>query len=168
MSLQALIEKMRELTDVHEQAYQLANAKKDVLIKGDIDSLAKIVQQENGIIRKMSMLEAERQQIVIDLVQQLGIASHEPMRLSDLLASLPNSPLKEELQDLFRRLSKLLLDLQQLNELNQQLIENSLAFVNYSLELFTDTEVDQVYQKPDAAGQEFPYQYRRSIFDTKA
>lgn len=168
MSLQALIDKMQELMHVHEHAYQLANQKKDVLIKGDIGSLAKIVQQENGMIKTMSNLEAERQQIVSDLVQQLGIASDPPIRLSDLLAKLPSSSLKEKLQDSYTRLSKLLLDLQQLNQLNQQLIENSLAFVNYSLEIFTDTGQEQVYQKPDAVGSENPYQYRRSIFDTKA
>ncbi len=167
MSLQLLCRNLREIIGTNQQIYQLATEKKDILIVGNIDALARVVQQEGELIKRMGKLEAERQQLVNHIIQQYDIRQNE-VRLSDLLAQVPNSPDKEELSQLFVELSALLSEVHSLNELNQQLIENSLDFVNYSIELFTDTEDEQIYQKPIAQDTSSTNYQRRSIFDTKA
>lgn len=168
MSLQRLCNNLREIIAINQSIYKLAAEKKDVLIRGDIDTLAKIVQQEGELIKAMSKRESERQQCVQDVISVYRVESSDEIRLTDLLEHLPSSSEKEELSHLFMELSAQLSDLQTLNELNQQMIENSLEFVNYSIELFTEMPEEQVYQKPVSRETSAnPYQ-RRSIFDTKA
>lgn len=168
MSLQALSHNLREIVNTNQQIYDLAMQKKEVLIAGDIEALATLVQRESELIKVISALENGRQQLVNTIIAEYRLTQTEPIRVSDLLAVLPNSEAKTELGQLFDELSKLLSDLGVANQLNQELIENSLQFVNYSIDLFTDPEDDRVYQKPIAHDNgTAPYQ-RRSIFDTRA
>lgn len=167
MSLQLLCRNLREIIVTNKHILQLATEKKEILIAGNIDALARIVQQESELIKTMSKLESERQHLVNNIIQQYDMQQDE-VRLSDLLAQIPSSTEKEELSQLFIELSVILSEIHSLNELNQQLIENSLEFVNYSIDLFTDPADEQVYQKPIAHDHGSLNYQRRSIFDTKA
>lgn len=168
MSLQALCRNLSEIIETNRQIYKLASQKKEVLIVGNIDALAKIVQQESELIKTMSLLEAGRQQLVNDVIQQYNVSQTETVRLADLLAHIPDSPDKEQLNQLYSDLNTLLSEVQSMNELNQQLIQNSLEFVNYSIELYTEVPEEQIYHKPVAQDTGAAHPQRRSIFDTKA
>ncbi len=168
MSLQALCRNLTNIIESNQQIYALALRKKEILIAGNIDSLAKIVQQESDLIKTMGLLEAGRQQLVNDVIQEYKVNQTETILLTDLLAHIPDSAEKEELNQLYTRLNTLLSDVQSMNELNQQLIENSLEFVNYSIELFTEVPDEQIYHKPAVQDSGSIGSQRRSIFDTKA
>src|SRR5699024_5672202 len=74
---------------------------------------------------------------------------------------------KEMLDQLQEELLIVILQLKRQNEFNQQLIEESLAFVNLSLDLMVPHQEDISYKRPDDEEHD-RYDRGHSLFDSKA
>lgn len=140
-----IIEVLEQLIAEHERMLKLANHKKEVLIAGKIDELARIVQFESRCISTIQSLELEREKHISLYLMQRGIRK-ETCYLSDLIEMEPNPDMKLELSRCQLRLGNLVKELQNVNHLNQRLIEQSLAYVNLSLEELTAPAEEHVYK----------------------
>jgi len=132
---------MMELIKEHEHLLRLGREKQQVLIRNDVQALQRLVQEELKHIQQVERLDAQRQWHIQQMLGQVtgnesGVVSETGIRLRDLLGQMPLSPDKERLEGLALSLRRLLEELRHVNEQNRQLIEQSLAFVHYSMELF--------------------------------
>ncbi|WCN38131.1 flagellar protein FlgN [Aneurinibacillus uraniidurans] len=149
-----IIEILERLIVEHDRMMKLANHKKEVLITGKIDELARIVQFESRCISTIQSLELEREKQISLYLMQRGIRK-ETCYLSDLIELESNPDVKLELARCQMQLGNLVKELQELNHLNQRLIEQSLEFVNMSLEEMTAPAEEPVYkptQQPQGRG----------------
>ncbi|WCK54200.1 flagellar protein FlgN [Aneurinibacillus sp. Ricciae_BoGa-3] len=143
-----IIDVLEQLIREHERMLKLAKQKKEVLIAGAIADLARIIQFESRSIKNIQALELERERHVSLYFMLRGVRK-ETVYLSDLIEAAGDSEAGRALHRCQQRLNNLLKELKNLNELNQQLIQQSLAYVNLTLEeMTTPVEDHYTYRKP--------------------
>lgn len=165
--LEELIDTLNEMVTAHQGLLQLAKKKKETLISGSIHELASIVQEESESIAKITELDRRRNECVDDFLKHKGIVP-EPMALSDMMKLVEDEETKESLEETGYRLREVVSELKELNTLNQQLLEQSLSYVNFSLDMLTESpDQDMTYSDQKPGGGKGAGSSRR-FFDTKA
>ena len=118
MSVDDVREQMREEINLLRQLVDLASAKKEALLKNDLEALKGIVGEE------------EKTLAVIERFQQ---------------ADDTEGSAGADFQDMRVERAALLARLKEINLLNQQLLEDALAVVEYSLRLILGEEENNLY-----------------------
>ncbi|MBP1157807.1 MULTISPECIES: flagellar protein FlgN [unclassified Paenibacillus] len=166
MSLEALLQTMAELNDVHNTLLDLAERKKHVLIHNEVEQLTQIVNKENKLLKRIGELDQQRVEATGAFLMEKGYKPNPRVTVSDLTKIIFNIDEKKMLMDEQKRLMAMIRKLRERNQLNQQLLEHSLAFVNYSLDLIVGApEDDVVYTNPQ---QQTYGTKRQGLFDTRA
>ncbi|ARK32099.1 flagellar protein FlgN [Halalkalibacter krulwichiae] len=164
MSIKAITQLIERLFEIHEQLYHLAVDKLEPIKKGDMKALEQIVREESKLAHKLQTTEMLRQKVVRTYLFEQGEAK-EGATMTDV----KRYATKEEAEKL-ELLQQQLLDyaqkLKQQNELNQDLIAESLRFVNLSLDLMVPHQEDVSYHPHEH--EDRPIGNGRSIFDSKA
>lgn len=162
--METLYDLLDNLIQLHRAMYTLASQKKDVLVKGKIDELVAITRQEQKLIKGVTAAETARQTVVKELSVEKGFALQEGT-LAELIKLTTSAEEKVRLTSYRDELTRVVTELRNANDLNQQLLEQSLDFVNMTLDLITDTpEDDYIYGKPDHDIR----QANRTFFNKKA
>ncbi|WP_136607142.1 flagellar protein FlgN [Paenibacillus dokdonensis] len=166
MPLQPLIESLVRLNDEHKLMLNLAQDKKNAVMNNDIDSLIQILNYESRYMKKIEQLESERQENCYIFLREKGIKSLLKLNLTELLRLVFDPQEKQQLKDIQLELANTLHELKQINDLNQQLISQALAFVDYSLDLLGATSGEEpTYTHP--AGKS-GNSNRSGLFDARA
>src|SRR5690242_7869457 len=100
----------------HEQLLSLAQRKKEVLIKGDMEALNVIVKEEVAFIHRIERLEAERMALGRLLAVRLQV-SVEQVTASRLLELAVDAEEKQGIKALTDRLRNVFEELKSLNDL---------------------------------------------------
>ncbi|XEC97530.1 flagellar protein FlgN [Paenibacillus tarimensis] len=160
-----ILQTLERQSELYGQLLKTAKEKTPVLIRNDMEQLNSILQKERKLIAEAESLERDRMLHTNRHFAQVGIWSRTNT-LRDLIVTVSNPEQKKLLLQKQKELSELLQSLQKDNELNQQLVQQSLAFINYSIDLMIDDPAeDVVYRHPQKA---FPGNSRNRMFDTKA
>jgi flagellar biosynthesis/type III secretory pathway chaperone len=165
--LSPFISTLEELITIHVQLVQTAERKKSILVQGDIDALSKLIQEESKLVRQLGKLEEERMFQMNQYLAGKGIQAEE-MTLTQFLSVIPSSVEREEVRILAEKLQSAVSKLKENNELNGKLIQDSLNYVNHSIELLTDSNDPMTYKSPTKKLNQPPSTPGRSFFDTKA
>ncbi|MGG3449212.1 flagellar protein FlgN [Domibacillus aminovorans] len=121
-----LVDTLEKQLALHKSLLQLAQLKTDAVKKGDMDELNRIVREEQKHVGAITILEKRR-------------ASESDETVSELLPSLPQEEqvraeaVRDELIDVLSQLKEV-------NELNVQLVEQSLQFVHLQLDLLAPAD----------------------------
>ncbi|EGL83791.1 FlgN family protein [Caldalkalibacillus thermarum TA2.A1] len=167
--MRMLIATLEELIQAHEMMLDIAQKKQEVLVKGDVQQLSALLQEEGTWLKQVSKLEHERQFQVEDCLRRLGLKAEEDITLSRLLPLIPDKEERNQVEALATQLLEIIGRLQRQNELNMRLTQDALKAVNHSLEVLTQSEPELTYQKPEQNGKNHSSEpSRRSFFDTKA
>ena len=114
-----------------------------------MDALQLLLRNEQKHISAISIIDKERQKTVA------GLFPDQPnLTITECIPQLEISSEQESIVAIQEQLMQVLRELKDINELNQQLIQQSLQFVNLQLDLLLPNELDN-YSK-EQAGQE-PY-----------
>lgn len=165
-TIQALLDTMDKLLGLHESLLELANDKTQMLVRNEVDKLNQIINKESKLVRLIAEIEQERVQVINEYLLSRGYNPNPKITISDLVRVIFKAEDKQGLSKVQMSLLQVLLELKKRNAINQQLIEQSLAFIDYSLDLVLGApEDDVVYQKPNHR----TYGMKRlGILDTKA
>jgi len=162
---QLLRDKLQEMSSAYERLLQLGREKKVVLIKGNVNQLNTIMQEENKLVKRVQVLEEERIDLVRKLYQAKGIIMEETT-LSKVIEIVSSQEEKDKLRLLQEKLFKLLSELKKVNDLNQQLIEQSLEYIQHSITSYTQGQgQNNTYGRSLTEDNQIE---RTSFFDTKA
>lgn len=166
MSIQLLINSLDQLDEAHQDMLKWGQLKKDAVMKNEVDILIKVMNQESRVMKKIAQLEEERLSACYAFLQEKGIKSMLNLTVTELVRLVFDPEEKTLLLEAQARLSSTLEQLKELNVLNQKLIEQSLSFIDYSLELLGGgNEQEATYQHPtDKSGGV----QRSGLFDTRA
>ncbi|MGB4046016.1 MAG: flagellar export chaperone FlgN [Halanaerobiales bacterium] len=126
-----LLDILKKEYELYEELYKIAGEKKDILLKEDIDQLAELVSEEEGLLLELKELEEERLSLEMDSIH-----------------------LKDEFIELKKQLKNLAESLKQRNYLNSKLINNSLSLINLNLNLIKDYGGKKIYDKKGLVAQQ--------------
>ncbi|GAB1530852.1 MULTISPECIES: flagellar protein FlgN [Brevibacillus] len=163
--MRQLFELLENLLQFHKALYTLAMQKKSVLIKGHVDDLIAITSKEQKLIKGVIEAEEERQKLIKQIVSEKSIALQD-YTLAEFIKWTTSAEEKNQLTNYRNDLIRIVSDLRDANELNQQLLGQSLSFVNIQLDMILDTpEEDFIYKKPTISNLQVS---KRAIINNKA
>lgn len=144
----SLIDELIDVLDKEEKEYQdlilLSQEKTPVIVKGDLEKLQKITEAEQIVIGKINKLEKKRIEVAKDIALVLN-RDEETLKISDIIEILEKQPAEQErLVVVYERLKDTLNKISTVNEMNKALINESLDFISYNMNL-----VKGAYQEPE-------------------
>ncbi|MDY7224098.1 flagellar protein FlgN [Halalkalibacterium halodurans] len=165
MSAKQVIGSLTELLHIHEELLTCAKEKAAAIKNNDMVSLEKLVRAETALIHKGQVQEKIRSKEVAAFFDRCGQAPDE----LTVRAMLPHVTKEEqaELEGTQSALIETIMALQVENERNQLLIQESLSFVNMSLDLLLPSAEHTSYQPPQQK-ERHGYEEGYSTFDSKA
>lgn len=153
MALTRLIELLERLDEAHLQMLELAAIKKQAIMDNKVEGIVDILNRESKLMKLTGQLEEQRSQAAYAFLQGVGIRSNLNLNLTELSRLVFDPEDKARLQHIQQKLSGTLQSLKQANELNQKLIEQSLTFIDYSLDLLVGRPNQEItYHHPSEKG----------------
>lgn len=142
MSAQQLLVAMEKMYKLHTSLYEVAKRKTEVVKEGDIDLLNSIMKEEQAHIAAIKKVEEERESAVNGI-----LPNFEKPTVSDCIEAI-NTSERDELIKLKNMLMDRVNEIKEQNYLNQQLVHNSLQFVNVTLNLLRPQPQSMNYGPP--------------------
>ena len=150
--MEQLLELMEEQIERHNELLGLSLEEKDAIISNDIETLQKLVNLKNIVISQNNKLEKKRLSLINDISTVMA-SDKTDIDLTELIEFMKGRPEEENLKDVGRRLRAVVNELKEANDLNKDLLEQALMFVEYSLNALRTTlapEVNVPVGKPSA------------------
>ncbi len=129
-----LIQVIEEQIVLYKDIYAISSEKKNIIINNDLETLQKMNTVENSIVNQVSRLEKKRVGIVSDICMVLGIAESE-FTLTKLSEKLTTEDNKADILKLRDEIRSIMDNIKQVNDLNNQLIKNSLEYIDFSINI---------------------------------
>lgn len=159
-----IITSLEELLSLHEDLYEKSKIKTDVIKSGKADALRSMTNDERKFVKTINEKQKELMVHTEAFLKQNTIIKEAPT-LRDCLNYMYEQE-KESATALQLKLVDQVTLIKQQNDLNQQLLEQSLAFVQMSLDLLTPDMDSYNYERPNR--QQLHEQLSRSLFDSNA
>jgi flagellar biosynthesis/type III secretory pathway chaperone len=159
MSAKKLIDTLEKLLTLHQSLLKLAEQKTDILKKGDMEGLNALLTNEQKHITAIQQVEEIRNEAVEALLQGQDVDK----TISNCI-EFTNEPERTKLTQLKDHLTEVITELKERNQLNQQLIHQSLQFVHLTLDMLAPQPASINYGPP----QQNATPKRQSMFDSKA
>ena len=162
--INAVIDILKEEHGYYKDLVELSKSKKNIIIEGKVAELDKMVKLEQNMIFNIGQLEKKREEEVARICAALDIESAQ-VTISDL-AKMLEPQLKEALENIENKLREVFSELKAANDINGQLLEQSLEYIDYSINLFAGSgmETGSLYED---IGKKGKGQSKKNIFDTK-
>jgi len=130
-----LIVALEKEVTLYEALLKLSQEKTPIIIKGDIDALTKITDEEQAVVDQIATVDAKRESVTKDIANVLN-KDVETLKLSVLIELLGGQPKeKAKLSSLHDRLKETVSSVKQINSNNAELIQHSLEMVQFDLNM---------------------------------
>lgn len=165
MSVTLILDYLRQMNELQERMLESAHRKQQVLVRNEVQALTEVLMVESKLMKLMNELDAVRSQAVSSFLKEKGIRSQIQLNLTEITKLIFDMEQRNQVIEAQRVLTNTVMELKKVNETNQHLTKQSLAFIDYSLNLMIDyPEQDTTYQPPSARSG-----YKQSgLFDTRA
>jgi len=120
-----------------EELLILSKAKKDLIVKNDIENLSKMTAAESTIVSRNTKLDKEREEIVLDIATVLAENSEE-LTLTKIITLINDEKDKNRLTLIKDELEQILKDLKKQNDQNNELIQVSLDNIEFSMNIIRE------------------------------
>lgn len=164
-----LVEELREVLaeelHIYEDMLELTKKKTEIITNGQINDLDNITQIENSLILKLGQFENRREKIVNNIQKQFQI--EDELSITDILDCIEDKEdgIKQEMNGMIEKLSSVLKEIKEKNDLNSLLIKDTLEYIELNINLLTSVSEQGTYNnriKKEQTSQKI------SLFDTKA
>ncbi|WP_226037125.1 flagellar protein FlgN [Aquibacillus saliphilus] len=165
MSVQAIVEALTKMTQLHASLLTISTSKTESLKTGDINQLQELLSQERKHVQAINQLEKKR----MDMINSWSEARQlDPtaMTVSVMLENHLDGSEKESLEQITTTLAETIVQLKQQEQLNKELTQQSLQFIQLSMDMIAPTIKSINYgNKQDKQADQLT---KRSVFDSKA
>jgi hypothetical protein len=142
MSTENLISIMEKLLKLHQSLLELSVKKTDIVIKGDMEGLNQILKDEQAHITAIRKFESERQKCAEAILP--GMDKPTISECIEAVDGVEKDMLIQLRTDLLEMVSKI----KEKNDLNQQMIHQSLQFVHLTMNLIAPKPMEFNYGPP--------------------
>ena len=160
MTGERLIQTLNKLLKLHQNLYEVALQKTEILKQNQVEELKELLNKEQMYVQAIKQIEDER---VSKTAEYLD--GSEEVTLTACI-NKATGPEKEVLQDIFADFTDVMNQLKNQNELNKELTKQALQLTSITLDTLFPKETNMNYDKP--VNKPLQEKQRRSIFDSKA
>lgn len=135
----SLMENLIEVLGTESREYEsllgLSKRKTPVIVAGDLEELAKITDEEQIVVERISHLDKKREEVFADIANVIN-KDVKTLKIADLVAMLARRP--EEQQKLAKahdELKTVVHNVREVNEQNRMLLENALEMVEFDMNI---------------------------------
>ena len=119
----------------YQDLLELSSSKTPVLVKGDLDKLAEITDEEQGVVAKIAILDKKREEAMKTIADVLN-RDVETLKLTDLIQILAKKPDEQRALSIVCDNLKMTADrVVSVNAQNQELINSSLEMVQFEMNI---------------------------------
>ncbi len=170
----SLIENLISILEAENEEYklllELSKEKTPVLVKGDLETLRKIIEKEQFYTDKVASLEKMREEVVGDIATVLN-KDVNTLTIRSIVELLKGQEKEQRaLSQVHDELKRTLKDMVVFNDRNKELIQNSLELVQFEINLMNSARQmpETANYTKDAYNVNYPGNGRNSGgFDTK-
>lgn len=167
-----LIDELMDTLDKQNDGYQellvLAKQKTGIIVKGDIEALQKITEQEQLLVDKVAPLEKKRIEYTKDIANVIN-RPLETLTITRMMELMEGQPaVKARLSELHDRLHDTVHELSRTNDLNQSLLKEALELVNFDITLINSMKQAPLTANYDRSASSTEQHYMgRGAFDAR-
>lgn len=158
------MEKLLNILDEELQLYKkvlgMSNDKTGLLKGNQVKELEALTKEEESLVAVIIEKEKERIAEVKNICKRYG-KPESSLKIEELCEFIEDS--KDELLSYKKEITEVLNELKNVNKLNSSLINSSLEYINFTVNMLTETSKNPVY-KP---GGYRDTQAQRNLFDIK-
>ena len=133
--MENLIEVLKNESSEYEGLLELSQEKTSYIVKGDLENLQKITDEEQEWVARLNRLEKKRVEVTADIANVLN-KDVTTLKLTNLIEMLAARPAEQkQLAEAVERLQKVVHEMQTVNERNRDLIQHSLELVEFDMNL---------------------------------
>lgn len=162
MSVHPLLTTIDELIGLHKEMLQNSIMKTETLKAGQIEGLQKVLMKEQKLV--LFLEKAEQSRLI--QTERWFAENHkqtEEKTVTNMLAILEAGPEQEKLAEKIMMLTNEITNLKKQEQLNQSLLQQSLQFIQFSLNMVNPTIENFNYGTNNNT-----ITHKKSIFDSKA
>lgn len=153
--MENLIAILEDENSEYEILLELSKKKTPVIIKGELELLQKITDEEQIVVSRINQLEKKREESIHDIANVIN-KDVKTLKLVNLIQMLEKRPDEQKkLSKVHDKLSRTVGNMARINEQNRELIKNALEMVNFDLNL-----VQAMRTAPETAN------YNRGAYNT--
>ena len=157
-----LLQVLREMLSAYQAMLTLSQQKHDILIAAKSQELEAVTKREERLIVEVGKLEDLREKIVGEMMAAYGMKDGE-VSLAEL-KKIAKPEIVAQLETFGEKFGSIMAAMVPLNQQNTELIQQALRFVNYNINLLSQTVVGPTYAAKGQAKQEVP---QRTGFDAR-
>ncbi|SFA88197.1 FlgN protein [Lentibacillus halodurans] len=162
MSVQPIIQSLEKLIELHDGLFDSARKKTEMIKEGSVDKLQTLLVKEYKFVQALEQAEINRQKMVEEWLVNEGITLHQAT-ITAILETLTDEQAKNDLEKTTVQLTDTITRVKKQEQLNQDLIRQSMQFVELSLDMMKPSIRNMNYGEKKASGGT-----DRSVFDSKA
>ena len=133
--MENLIEVLNTECSEYEGQLKLSQEKTAFIVKGDLENIQRITDEEQEWVGRLNRLEKKRVEVTTDIANVLN-KDVTTLKLTQLIQLLNARPAEQKmLSDVVERLQKVVREMQLINQRNGELIQHSLELVEFDLNL---------------------------------
>ncbi|UJL45345.1 flagellar protein FlgN [Virgibacillus sp. NKC19-16] len=163
MSINQIIKTLENLVAIHEDLVSLSREKTKVVKEGSVEKLQSLLVKERKQIRTFEKVEKTRQ----EAVEAWFFENELPLTdttITHMLEIISDEDEKQELTAVTTKLTELITTLKQQEQLNESLLNQSMKFVQLSLDMMNPSIKNMNYGN----SKQESVTMKRSVFDSKA
>ncbi len=137
-----LIDKLLEILEqeytVYEDILRLSKDKTNTIIEGKVSELDNIVKLEQALVMQIARIDEKREEVLLQICNETN-AGEKTMNISEIRKHTTEVQSKR-LEEYQKRMLGIVNELGHINKLNSKLIQNSLEFIEFSLNLMANAD----------------------------
>lgn len=161
--IQPLLTTMTTLIELHESLLSVSKEKTERLKENKIEDFNHLLKIERKHVQALEQIEKKRRQEASDLAVTLGLSKEASV--TELIEHLPKEEDQRALEEKATMLLSYLVDIKQQEDLNRQLLKQSLQFIQVQMDMMEPSVESLTYGNKKA---EHDPKAKRSVFDSKA
>lgn len=131
-----LMDTLNRESEEYEALVELSKKKTPVVIRGDLEALQAITDEEQLAAGRINHIENERRNVMKEIAGVLN-TDVEALKLADMVRILERRPVeRQKMEDCQNRLKSAVYQMKQINEHNLELIEKALEMAQFELNLY--------------------------------
>lgn len=119
----------------YEQLLELSQKKTPIIVKGDLQELNKITDEEQIVVSRLNHLDAKRTEVLNDIANVIN-KDVETLKLDNVIKMLGRQPAEQKkLAEIYDKLHETIVNLSRVNENNRELLKTALEMVEFDLNM---------------------------------
>lgn len=165
MSIRFVIDTIVQLNELHCALLEIGQEKTPIITNNQADELASMTNKETRLTKRIVEAEKQLQDAMTEFIRQSGFTLVSSLTVSEIAKLVFNAEEKRTLLNAQIHLVSTIHKLNEVNTINLQLVQQSLAYIDYSIDLFTGSPYQEaIYGNPAASSQPVKRAVR---FDTR-